>query len=202
MPRLNPPDKTTILGLPPYAGISPAQISVPATEAELDQAWDALRAHRHIGFDTESKPTFVSGQATRPPDVAQFATPERAYVLQLRHPGCVDLLRSLLAAPEITKVGFDLKQDQALLGQHLGVVAAPLIDLDRVFHQQGYPRSVGIKTAVAIVFGQRFVKSKKITTTNWAAHSLDERQLLYAANDAFVALQVHLALSGAGRPAA
>ena len=193
--RRQPPDKTTILTLAPFAGIAPQHIVVPSSEAQLAAAWADLSAQRHVGFDTESKPTFVSGQQSRRPDVAQFATPSRAYVLQLRHAGCEELTRALLADTGITKVGFDLKQDQAQLRQHMGVQAQPLIDLDQVFHRQGYPRSVGIKTAVAIVFGQRFTKSKKITTTNWAATQLDARQLMYAANDAYVALRVLQALN-------
>ena len=49
---------------------------------------------------------------------------------------------------------------------------------------------MGIKSAVAVVFGQRFIKSKKIATTNWANEQLEPRQVLYAANDAYVALRV------------
>jgi ribonuclease D len=71
---------------------------------------------------------------------------------------------------------------------------APSLDLDRVFQQRGYGRSIGIKSAVAIVFGQRFVKSKRLTTTNWSLPTLQPRQLLYAANDAWVALCVLQAL--------
>ena len=40
------------------------------------------------------------------------------------------------------------------------------------------------------MFGQRFIKSKKIATTNWANERLEPRQVLYAANDAYVALRV------------
>ena len=71
-----------------------------------------------------------------------------------------------------------------------GIFAAPVLDLTRVFHRKGYPRELGIKSAVAIVFGKRFVKSKKITTTNWASERLEPRQVIYAANDAYVALRV------------
>ena len=63
-----------------------------------------------------------------------------------------------------------------------------------MFRRQGYQRTIGIKSAVAILFKQRFVKSKRITTSNWAQHPLEPRQLLYAANDAWVALQVLHAL--------
>lgn len=197
MPRLHPPDKGQLLHLPPFPGLGLAQVVVPVTDAELDAAWADLHRHRHLGFDTESKPTFVAGSAVRAPDVVQFATPDRAYVLQLRHEGCVDLACAVLDDREIVKVGFDLRQDQAQLRACLDVQADPLIDLDAVFHRQGYPRSIGIKAAVAIVFGQRFVKSKRLTTTNWAQPVLTGPQLLYAANDAWVALQVMLALGPA-----
>ena len=44
-----------------------------------------------------------------------------------------------------------------------------------------------------IFFGQKLQKSKKIGTSNWSAARLNERQILYAANDAHVALQVYYA---------
>ena len=45
--------------------------------------------------------------------------------------------------------------------------------------------------AIAILFEQRLQKSKRQTTSNWALPKLDEKQLLYAANDAYAALRVH-----------
>jgi ribonuclease D len=41
---------------------------------------------------------------------------------------------------------------------------------------------------VARYLGQRMQKSKNVTTSNWANPRLNERQMLYAANDAQVAL--------------
>jgi ribonuclease D len=38
-------------------------------------------------------------------------------------------------------------------------------------------------------------KSKSITTSNWSAMQLSEKQLVYAANDAYVAIKVHHALN-------
>jgi RNA polymerase sigma factor for flagellar operon FliA len=50
---------------------------------------------------------------------------------------------------------------------------------------------LGAKTAVARFFGQTLQKSKRITTTNWALPVLSEKQILYAADDAHVALRVY-----------
>jgi ribonuclease D len=190
MPKLHPPDRAVVLELEPFVGIAPEYILAPRSEEQLMAAWADLRMHRHLGFDTESKPTFVSGQESTGPDVVQFATAHRAYVFQLRHQACSALVRAVLTDEEVVKVGFDLKQDQAQLRQRLGVEATPVLDLTHVFHRKGYPRSIGIKSAVAIVFGQRFIKSKRVTTSNWANDRLEPRQLRYAADDAYVALKV------------
>jgi RNA polymerase sigma factor for flagellar operon FliA len=44
---------------------------------------------------------------------------------------------------------------------------------------------------VAKFFGLHLQKSKKISTTNWATSRLTEKQILYAADDAQVALRVY-----------
>jgi ribonuclease D len=196
--RLQPPTAEHLLTLPAFTGLAMSDIRVPRSELELAQAWSDLQDQRQIGFDTESKPVFVRGQTSTGPDVVQFATPHCTYVLQLRHAASQALAKEVLIAPQIVKVGFDLQQDQSQLRQRLGTEASPVLDLTTVFHRQGYPRTIGIKSAVAIVFGQRFVKSKKLTTTNWSVERLEPRQLLYAANDAHVALRVWQALRDAG----
>lgn len=188
------PDKADLLDLEPFPALPLSQVRAPIGADALAQAWADLRAQRFIGFDTESKPTFVKGEVSGGPDVVQFATASTAYVFQLRHAASQDLVRQVLAERTLIKVGFGLGQDQQQLRQRLGAWAQPLLDLDVVFRRQGYQRTIGIKSAVAIVFNQRFVKSKRITTSNWAQHPLEPRQLLYAANDAWVALKVLQAL--------
>ncbi len=193
-PKPKAPDKADLLDLPPFAALSLSQVRAPTQDDALAAAWADLRAQRFIGFDTESKPTFAKGEVSGGPDVVQFATASTAYVFQLRHAASLDLVRQVLAERGVVKVGFGLGQDQQQLRQRLGACAQPLLDLDVVFRRQGYQRTIGIKSAVAILFNQRFVKSKRVTTSNWAQHPLEPRQLLYAANDAWVALQVLHAL--------
>lgn len=194
MPAPRAPDKSDLLDLEPFPALALSQVRAPTHDDALAEAWADLRAQRFIGFDTESKPTFAKGEVSGGPDVVQFATASTAYVFQLRHAASLDLVRLVLAERTVIKVGFGLGQDQQQLRQRLGAWAQPLLDLDVVFRRQGYQRTIGIKSAVAILFNQRFIKSKRITTSNWAQHPLEPRQLLYAANDAWVALQVLHAL--------
>jgi ribonuclease D len=68
----------------------------------------------------------------------------------------------------------------------LGVV----LDLNLVFRADGHRNTTGVRAAVALVFNQRFHKSKAVTTSNWSVAELSPKQMLYAANDAYAALMV------------
>jgi ribonuclease D len=64
-----------------------------------------------------------------------------------------------------------------------------------VFRERGYRKDMGVKGAVAVLFNQRFQKSKKAATSNWANVRLSQSQLIYAANDAYAAICVWKALN-------
>ncbi len=180
--------------LAPFEGIPREQIHLPRSNAELAQAREALLASPFLGFDTEVKPTFKAGEPMRGPDVVQFATGTAAYVFQLHDADNTELVREVLAARDVVKAGFDLRSDQKQLKHLLGVYAQPLLDLDFVFSGRGYPRSIGVKAAIALLFNRRLLKSKRVTTSNWANPTLETRQILYAANDAYAAWAVLNAL--------
>jgi ribonuclease D len=74
------------------------------------------------------------------------------------------------------------------------VVPVGALELNTLFRERGYRKDMGVKGAVAVVFKQRFIKSKKAATSNWANAHLSESQLVYAANDAYAAACVFKAL--------
>jgi ribonuclease D len=193
--RKMPPSKETIAEMPPFDGLSLDRIHVPRTPQALDAAWSDLGRCAFVGFDTESKPTFTAGEVSGGPDVVQFATPTSGWVFQLRHPECHDIVRRVLESADVVKVGFGLQSDHTQLKAKLGVVVRPVLDLDIVFRQRGYPRTIGVRGAMAVAAGRSFTKSKRVTTSNWSVAELDDRQLRYAANDAFAALKVLEALA-------
>ena len=80
------------------------------------------------------------------------------------------------------------------ISNKFGIRPAAIVDLDRSFKQLGYRNAVGAKSAIAMFFNRKLVKSKTVTTSNWAARDLSERQLLYAANDAYAALMIFHAM--------
>lgn len=192
--RRHTPLKAETALLEPFAGLPLSAIQVPTGKRQLAEALADLRGWKAIGFDTESKPTWSKDEVSHGPHVVQFATPERAYVFQVFRQECVPIIKSILEDESIVKVGFGLKSDRALIHKKLSVKIKLILDLNKIFRTDGYRGATGVRAAVAIVFNQQFHKAKKITTSNWSLPRLSDRQLIYAANDAYAAIRVLMAL--------
>ena len=188
------PTKAEIALLEPFVGLALAHIHVPASREEFASAAAEIKTAGIVGFDTESKPTFVTGDVSEGPHVVQFALHDKAYLFQLHRADGLPFLIELLQSDEVIKVGFDLKSDSGHIYAKLGVHLGGVVDLNKVFSIDGYHKHMGVRAAVAIVFNQRFRKSRKVTTSNWSQQQLTPQQLLYAANDAYAALKVMEAL--------
>lgn len=193
--RLPTPDKDAIALLPPFERLGLERITLVSTGAQAQNASAQLLQATAWGFDTESKPTFKVGEQSDGPHILQLSTAERAWVFQLHEPECRAVAAQLLAHPGIVKAGFGLGDDRKRIIHKLGIEPQGILELNTVFHQRGYRKDMGVKGAVAVLFNQRFIKSKKAATSNWANARLSEAQLVYAANDAYAALRVWEALS-------
>lgn len=194
--------------LPPYEGIALADVRLVRSRQDADGALAALLACDAIGFDTESKPTFQKGEQSTGPHLVQLATDQHAYLFQIgarplpapapsasgaaAPPAIagIDVLRAVLESPAILKVGFGLGDDLRRLRAKLGIETRNVLDLSTAL-RRGERNALGAKTAVARFFGKRLQKSRKITTTNWALPRLTDKQILYAADDAHVALRIY-----------
>jgi ribonuclease D len=188
------PDKDTIALLPQFERLGLDRITLVSTGPQAKQALDQLVKVRSWGFDTESKPTFKVGEPSDGPHILQLSTADRAWVFQLNDPDCRAVAAELLAMKGIVKAGFGLGDDRKRIIQKLGIEPQGILELNAIFHQRGYRKDMGVKGAVAVLFQQCFVKSKKAATSNWANARLTESQLVYAANDAYAAIRVWEAL--------
>ncbi len=179
--------------LPVYAGIQLDRISLVISESLAEEALAALIAADAIGFDTESKPTFLKGEVSTGPHLVQLATDSKAYLFPVAPRYDTRALKAVLESPKVLKIGFGLGNDHSVLKSRLDIAASNVLDLGEVLRGPGHRGTVGAKVAVAHFFGQKLQKSKKIGTSNWSNAHLSERQLLYAANDAHVALMLYRA---------
>ena len=179
--------------LPVYAGIPLDRISLVVSESLAEEALAALIAADAIGFDTESKPTFLKGEVSTGPHLVQLAADSKAYLFPVAPRYDTRALKAVLESPKVLKIGFGLGNDHSVLKSRLDIAASNVLDLGEVLRGPGHRGTVGAKVAVAHFFGQKLQKSKKIGTSNWSNAHLSERQLLYAANDAHVALMLYRA---------
>lgn len=184
------PDKDAIALLPPFERLGLDRITLVSTAEQAQAAAAVLCQADAWGFDTESKPTFRVGEVSDGPHILQLATAAHAWVFQLHEPGCRAIAADLLARSGIVKAGFGLGDDRKRILHKLGIEPQGVLELNTVFRDRGYRKDMGVKGAVAVLFNQRFIKSKKAATSNWAQPRLTEAQLVYAANDAYAAIRV------------
>jgi len=176
---------------PAYPGIRPENIHVIQHAAQADAAYAQMKNAPVLGFDTESRPVFLKGQHSDGPHLIQLATEDAVFLFPVVKPINTDVVRTLLESDQILKVGFGLSDDMKYLHRKLGISVHHVLDLARAL-RENKQHDMGAKSAVAKFFGMELQKSKKTSTSNWASSSLTEKQMLYAANDAQVALLIYL----------
>ena len=192
--RLLTPAKEQIALLAPFDRLGLSQIQVIATPQQAAGALHELESTAVLGFDTESKPTFAKNEVSYGPHIVQLSTLDKAYIFQLEDADCRRSVALLLQLPTIIKAGFGLGDDRRRIISKLGVEPEGVLDLNTIFRERGYRKDMGVRGAVAVMFNQRFIKSRKATTSNWANACLSDAQVIYAANDAYAALRVFKAL--------
>jgi ribonuclease D len=189
------PTKDEIRLLEPFVGLALEHIHVPTTTDEFALAAGEIKAAGIVGFDTESKPTFVVGDVSDGPHVVQFALHDKAWLFQPHRTEGRPFLLELLQSEDVIKVGFGLRSDRKHILAKLGVHFNGVVDLNTVFSMDGYHKEMGVRGAVGLVLKQRFAKPRHVTTSNWSQPRLTPQQMHYAANDAYAALKVLEALN-------
>lgn len=180
--------KEAINQLPPaiYPGGIEA-ITLVDTESKALNAVKALGRYRHIGFDTETKPSFKRGQ-TNKVALLQLYAGGRCYLFRLTQPGIYEVVRPLLEDPDVIKIGLSVHDDFNSLRRRGELTPAGFLDLQdycRCFHID----DISLQKIFAIVFGQKISKSQRLT--NWEADTLNESQQIYAAIDAWACLELY-----------
>lgn len=188
------PSKQDMRALPRFVSLPPQRILIANAPARLAQAAELLRDCTVLGFDSESRPVFQAGGKSNGPHVVQLAS-EDAVVLFPIDRVVPPVLREILENESIRKVGFGLGSDRQRLAATFGIRLRGGQELSGLVQALGFRQRVGLQTAVAVVLGCYLRKSKRITTSNWAARPLSPAQIAYAADDALASLRIYRTLS-------
>ncbi|MEP1553008.1 MAG: 3'-5' exonuclease [Paraglaciecola sp.] len=186
------PSKEQINNLPLYAGLKLSDINIIETELDASHALKVLERESSIGFDTESKPIFKSGQSSSGPTLIQLATESRGFLFPVRFSAALSAAGIILCNQNIQKVGFGLKGDNKALCK-LNINLANTLDLSLELKRlTGDKDPIGARAAVAMVLYKRLGKGAQ--RSNWGQYPLRQHQILYAANDAHCAICIKKSL--------
>jgi len=179
-------EETNHLELSRYRG----SITFVADDESLTNALKALRREKVLGFDTESRPSFKKGQNFLPA-LVQLCGEETVYIFQLEKLSNPKRLFRLFERDDILKVGVATGFDVRQLTEITPFKARGFLDLEPLTDKCGIKNN-GLRSLSAIVLGFRISKSEQ--RSNWGREQLSERQIQYAATDAWVSREIYLRL--------
>ena len=166
----------------------PGTIHVISTTEGLEAAYKILSQEPVLGFDTETRPRFVKGQADHSVAIVQFATASEAWIIRTSILKMPEPLSALFASPTVTKVGLAVHEDLRRLRYFHPFEVASIVDLQRLAKAAGYTE-LGLKALTAKILGLGLSKAARLS--NWEAEELTPKQLLYAATDAWLCYRLY-----------
>lgn len=163
------------------------KIVVVTDPVRLWRVLQEVKRNKVAGFDTETRPVFVKGKQNKVA-LLQLALPHKVFLIRLNHTGIPDILADYFEDEQQLKIGLALRDDLKALQRLRRFTPRGFIELTTLTRQAGYTGE-GIRTLTAQILGYRISKSAR--TSNWEAPTLTEKQLRYAATDAWVCLEMY-----------
>lgn len=173
-----------IQALPMRAYSGPIDIVTTATE--LNHVVHAIEAEPLVGFDTETKPSFKKGEFHKVA-LVQLAIPGRVFLIQIQKSGLSEALARFLSKDEVLKAGVAIRDDIKGLQKFRRFMPGGFVDLAPMARERSLEVE-SVKKLTALLLGFRI--SKTAQTSNWEAAKLTDKQIEYAATDAWVCFEI------------
>lgn len=159
---------------------------------QLEEAFAEINKHSIVGFDTETKPVFVSGHYNKV-SLVQIALPEKVFLIRLNATDMAPQLIHFFESALILKAGVALRDDIKSLQKLKHFKPDGFFELADLAKKTGL-QVESVKKLTALLLGFRISKSAQ--TSNWEAVVFNEKQISYAATDAWVCLHIYNKLQG------
>ncbi len=168
-------------------GAFPGKIILIDHPDDIAEAVLEIRKSKLLGFDTETRPAFKKGVSYHVA-LLQLSTLTTAYLFRLNQIGLPPAVREVLEDPHIVKIGAAVRDDLKALKKLAPQFApASFFDLNEELKRIGF-LNVGVRNLSAMVLNIRISKSEQVS--NWEGQTLTDKQMLYAATDAWACLEI------------
>ena len=161
-------------------------VEVLSSNDNVQAAVNHLMNYDLIGFDTETKPTFVKGPLN-PPSIMQLACIDKVYIFQLDNESLYKKLFPILSNENITKCGVSVDRDLIELMYLSPFDPLSFVDLGNIARDYDVPHH-GLRGLVAMFLKHRISKGAQIS--DWSKTVLSPSQITYAATDAWISLKL------------
>ena len=161
-------------------------IEILTSKDNIQAAINDLKYYDLIGFDTETKPTFVKGPLN-PPSIMQLACDDKVYIFQFDNDEIFKQLSLILSNKNITKCGVSVDRDLIELMYLSPFDPISFVDLGNVARENEIPHH-GLRGLVAMFLKHRISKGSQ--TSDWSKISLSDSQISYAATDALSLIHI------------
>ncbi len=186
----HPEHKTTItsdeLNLLPLKAFK-GKISVITEAVTLRAAVREIQKHDVVGFDTETRPSFKRGQSYKVA-LLQLAIPNKVFLIRIHQTGLPQELVSIFENSDIIKAGVAIHDDIKALQKINKFQPISFIELSTMAKASGL-QVESVKKLAGLLL--KFRISKSAQTSNWESPTLTEKQIEYAATDAWVCLEIY-----------
>ncbi|HBR93490.1 MAG TPA: 3'-5' exonuclease domain-containing protein 2, partial [Opitutae bacterium] len=163
------------------------EIQILESIETMEAAVAKLVNEAHLGFDTETRPTFKKGQYY-PPALIQLATEHCVYLFRINKTETFEPLLPLLESLDIIKTGVAIKDDVKELRAMAEFSPAGFVEIADITLKLGYENR-GLRALAGLIMKGRISKAAQVS--NWARADLDQKQIRYAATDAWISREIY-----------
>ncbi len=163
------------------------KIQILESIEKMEAVAATLANESHLGFDTETRPSFKKGDYY-PPALIQLATKHCVYLFRISETETFDPLLPILESPHILKTGVAIKDDVKELRAMEDFTPKGFIEIADITAKLGYENR-GLRALAGLLLQGRISKAAQVT--NWARPQLDNKQVRYAATDAWISREIY-----------
>jgi len=178
-----PDEKINELPIKLFNGI----IYVIHNENDIEIVKNLISHKTILGFDTETKPSFKKGIKNNIA-LIQLADDKEAFLFRINKIGIPDFLIDIFENKNIIKIGVAIRDDIRGLQKLKNFNPQSFVDL-QTFVKKFNINDNSLRKLTANILNFRI--SKKIRTSDWEKNYLDEKQIAYAATDAWVCYEIY-----------